>query len=435
MVTVWRKNPVFRLAGAIAVAGLAVPVILAWSMFGRAPTVSASEGKRLLRDGSTLLVTVDASLSARIPESKVWPLESIMQMRNASQMPDNMRNKTLLLICPGGIRSARAALHLRRIGVGRAFSVRGGLQEWITQSSAGLVGSNIRRSPDAAASAPFFQPAPLHEQWAAVLTFFGIKSIYSILAAMLAIIVWRETAADLAALRRSMLAFFIGEGFCFVNVVALGDHSFLFEHLHSAGMVVSVTFFVYGLLEGLDSRLIHFSDEVRCAAIGLCGICFKHSQVPCGLRRTFLFSVPLLGLTAALPLFSPLRDTAYNTLILGTIYGYRHPVIHQIYELRYLPAAAVVLLTFCFLVLLLVENRKVQLSKVLFSAALGAMTFSFFRLLLVATFVEHQVWFAAWEEVSELIYVLLAGSVLFLFPRISPSVGHIIQMSAGRSRS
>jgi rhodanese-related sulfurtransferase len=427
MISIWKKKPAACLTAAIALAGIAMPFIVAWSVFGRVPNVSAPEASRMLQNASTILVTVDPGLSAQLPESMVWPLSSIMQVRDPSQVPDRIRDKTILLICPGGIQSARAAVHLRRIGVDRAFNISGGFQEWITQSSMRAVGQSIRQTSDAGKNIPLFRPAPLYEQLAAVLTFFGIKLLYSILAALLAVLVWREKASDVAALRRSMIAFFIGEGFCFVNVVAFGDHNLLFEHLHSVGMVISLAFFVYALLEGLDSRLIHFSDEGRCAAIGICGACFKHSEVACGLRRMFLISTPLIGLAAALPLFSPFRDTAYNTLIFGTIYGYRHPIVHQIFELRYLPAAAVVLLTFCFFTLLLVERRKVQLSKILFSAAIGAMTFSYFRLLLVAAFVERQVWFAAWEETSELIFILLAGSPLILFPRIYPFASQFLR--------
>jgi rhodanese-related sulfurtransferase len=435
MVSAGKNISAVYLAAVIALVGLALPLTVAWLTFGRAPGVTAPEASCMLQDASTILVTVDANLSVRLPESVIWPLSSIMQMRDASQVPDLMRDKAILLICPGGIQSARATLHLRRIGIDRVYSVRGGFQEWITQSSMRTIGRSIGRASDAGNSIPFFRPAPLLEQLAAVLTFFGIKSIYSILAALLAFLVWREKAADLAALRRSMIAFFIGEGFCFVNVVALGDHSQLFEHVHSIGMVVSLAFFVYALLEGMDSRLIHFSDDGRCAAAGLCGACFKHSEAACGLRRMFLMSVPLLGLTAALPLFSPMRDTAYNTLIFGTIYGYRHPIVHQIYELRYLPAAAIVLLTFCFFALVLLERRNVQLSKVLFSAAIGAMTFSYFRLLLVAAFIERQVWFAAWEETSELIFILLACSPLFLFPKIYPFASQFLGMRGKGSRT
>jgi rhodanese-related sulfurtransferase len=433
MVSAWKRKPAACLTAAIALIGLILPLIFAWCLLGRAD-ISAPEAKRMLQNSSTVLVTIDPSLAAKLPEANIWTFTSIMQTRDASQVPADLRDKTILLICPGGIHSSRAAMHLRGIGVAHAFSIHSGFQEWITQYNMRVGATAAQLSSNPGNDIPSFRPAPRFEQAAAVLTFFGVKIIYSILAAILVLLLWRETAADMAALRRSMLTFFIGEGFCFVNVVALGDHSLLFEHFHSMGMVVSFAFFFYALFEGLDSRLIHFSDELRCAAIGLCGACFKHKDVPCGLRRTFLMSIPLLALTATLPLFSPFRDTAYNTLIFGFIYGYRHPLVHQVYELRYLPAAAIVLLAIGFFVLL-AERRRVQLSKVLVSAALGAMTFSFFRMLLVAVFIERQVWFAAWEEISEWVYVILAGSVLVLFPRLLPPLGKILRMRGEEGQS
>jgi rhodanese-related sulfurtransferase len=426
MGSVWKPRPAVCLSVAVALFGLIPPLIFAWTVFGRAD-ISAPEAKRMLQNSSVALVTVDPSLAAKLPESGVWPFKSIMQTRDAAQVPADLRDKTILLICPGGIQSSRAAVHLRGIGVARVFSIHGGFQEWITQYNMRANITAPRLNSNSGNDIPFFRPAPRYEQAAAVLAFFGVKLIYSIVAAFLVILLWRETATDLAALRRSMFAFFIGEGFCFINVVVLGDHSLLFEHLHSMGMVVSFAYFFYALLEGLDSRLIHFSGESRCAAIGLCGTCFKHKDVPCGLRRMFLMSIPLLALTAALPFFSPFRDTAYNTLIFGFIYGYRHPLVQQVYELRYLPAAAIILLTICFFVLL-AERRNVRLSKALLSVALGAMTFSFFRLLLVAVFIECQVWFAAWEETSELVYVVLAGGVFILFPKLAPFLGKILRM-------
>jgi rhodanese-related sulfurtransferase len=433
MVSFWKRKPAVCLTAAIALIGLVPPLIFAWSVFGRVD-ISAPEAKRMLLNSYAVLVTVDPSLAANLPASEVWLFKSIMHTRDASQVPAGLRDKTILLICPGGIHSSQAAWHLRGIGAARAFSIHGGFQEWITQYNMRAGAAPARLRSDPGNDIPFFRPAPLYEQAAAVLTFFGVKVIYSILAAILVLLLWWETAADSAALRRSMFAFFIGEGFCFVNVVFLGDHGLLFEHLHSMGMVVSFAFFFYAIFEGLDSRFIHFSDESRCAAMGLCGACFKHQDVPCGLRRTFLMSIPLLALTATLPLFSPFRDTAYNTLIYGFIYGYRHPMVHQVYELRYLPAVAIILLAIGFFVLL-AERRSVQLSKVLLSAALGAMAFSFFRLMLVAVFIERQVWFAAWEETSELIYVVLAGSIFILFPRLLPSLNKILRMRGEEGQS
>jgi len=417
----WSSGPATRLALTVALVGLGLPLLLAWRWLGPPVSVPALSAERLLRQPSTLLVTIDARASAALPDAAAWPLESILRTTDPVQIPPQMRDKTLVLMCTGGIRSARAARHLRGLGASQTFSVRGGLQEWGTRSTLRPTGVRARQSPDGVEAGALFRPAPTYEQAVAVLAFFGVKLVYSTLAAILIVLLWRETAADLAALRRSMGAFFVGEGFCAVNVLVFGDHSLLLEHLHSAGMVASLALFFYALLDGVDARVIHFSDDARCAATSLCGACIKHAPVSCGLRRVFLVSIPLLALTAALPLFSAFRATAYVTRIFGFQYGYRHPIVHQVYELRYLPAVAITLLAVCCGLLLLFERRQVPRSKVLLSVALGATAFSYFRLLLVAAFVDDQVWFAAWEETSELMFVCLIAGALFLFPRLLPS--------------
>ncbi|MCX6926566.1 MAG: hypothetical protein NT154_25660 [Verrucomicrobia bacterium] len=74
------------------------------------------------------------------------------------------------------------------------------------------------------------------------------------------------------------------------------------------------------------------------------------------------------------------------------------------------------------------ERRLVARSKILYSAALGAMGFSFFRLVLVASFTGSQVWFAVWEETTELLFIGLVGGVLMVFAR-----GLLAQAPSNRS--
>jgi hypothetical protein len=60
--------------------------------------------------------------------------------------------------------------------------------------------------------------------------------------------------------------------------------------------------------------------------------------------------------------------------------NYSHPVVCQIFEKRYLPAAAVVLFAISPVVLQYARKTPVLWSKVFFSAGVGAIGFSFFRL-------------------------------------------------------
>ena len=260
-----------------------------------------------------------------------------------------------------------------------------------------------------------FRTSPLYEQWAVVLAFFGIKLIYTILAAILIFILRRRYELDLASLRWCIIMFFVGEACCFVNVMGFHDQSLLFEHLHSVGMVLSLACGIHALIEGLDHRILHYSDTERCAFASLCPRCAKHTSAPCALHRCLLLLLPLLALTASLPLFSSFRDTAYTTRVLGATHFYQHPILHQIYELRFLPLAAMLLYSASLLVLWRSERHALASAKILFAAASGAISFSFFRLFLVASYSNNHVWFAVWEELLELFTIIAIGGVLYLF--------------------
>lgn len=262
--------------------------------------------------------------------------------------------------------------------------------------------------------APEYRASSLADQALAVATFFGVKLIYSGIAAWLVVALWGRMESDLKALRLAMIWFFIGEAACFVGVMVFHDRSIPVEHLHSAGMVISLAYAWWALFEGLDQRLIHYSGSGKCAAAPLCHGCIKHQQVSCSLQRLFLFLIPGLALLAFLPLTSSLRTEGYATTVFGTEHLYRHPIVHQLYELRYLPTAALVLFALSFVVLLR-ERHPAPIARILCSAALGALSFSYLRLLMVAGFADKQVWFGAWEELTELVYVAIPAAIILVF--------------------
>jgi rhodanese-related sulfurtransferase len=403
---------------AIITVAVLVPLVWYGVWIGRAPSVPAPTAKRLLNERKAVLVDVGAApeLAVHLKNAVKWPMASLMAVQTGNDVPQELRGQKLLLVCTAGIRSAQAALHLRSIGVD-VVSVRGGAQQYVcaVPGCSKAVLSRGNRETDAAI--PAFRESPLYEQLAVVASFFGIKSIYTLLTLAIIVMLWARRETDLSAIRWAMILFFAGEGCCFVNVMFFFEDSMLLEHLHSVGMVLSLGFTIYGLLEGLDARLIHYSSDARCAMMGICCACDKRSDVECGLRKLFLLLIPATALLAVMSLCSEFCTVAYNTRVLGMLHSYRHPVVHQLYELRYLPVLAVVLLAACFPVLWLVERRPVAYSKILFSAAVGAMGFSLLRMVLVAPFRDNQVWFAFWEETTEVMYIGVVSAVLVFFQR------------------
>jgi len=341
------------------------------------------------------------------------------------------------LICQSGIMSALAASRLRELGVPNVFNVQGGLQTWIAAGERPCSGGvcQVKIASGETRGLPFHPSSPL-EQWGAVLTGFAAKPFYELLSLVLAVWLWRQRSPELSALCWAMIFFFVGENFCAVNYLFCGDRSYLFEYLHCFGMVVCFGLTIYALLEGIDHRLVKLSDaDAKCAALGLCPRCVKYTDAssppkgtapfsptrklgqspPCGLQRMFLLLIPATMALCFMPLTADLIPLSYNTEILGTFYNYSHSVVYQVFEVRYLPVAALVLLAISWGVLRMKRTDPVHWSKVFFAAGAGALGFSFFRLVLLHVYRDHLAWFGIWEEVTELLFITSAALVLWIF--------------------
>ncbi len=182
------------------------------------------------------------------------------------------------------------------------------------------------------------------------------------------------------------------------------------------GMILGISFMLIALLEGTDSRLVHYSSETdKCAALSLCKGCAKYADVPCGLRRVFLLLIPSVMVLAGIPLTALPQMVSYNTTIMGTPYNYSHAIIQQLVEIRYAPLAAILFLSLALALLALRGSRGVPPSKVLFGIGVGYLTFGLLRLVLLGLFSSNMVWFVFWEEATELLLILAILTVLVVF--------------------
>jgi hypothetical protein len=259
-------------------------------------------------------------------------------------------------------------------------------------------------------------PLSLFEQWLAVLTAFVVKPTYMSLSLVLIVWLWRSPAADLAALRRGLVAFLVGEGACAVNYLFRGGRSDLWEFFHSYGMVVAFSFISYALLEGMDHRLIKYSaPKDRCAALSLCRACIKYADVPCGLRRLFAVGIPGVIVVAFLPLSADLKSVAQLSPVLGSMQNYSPSLASQLFEFRYCAWLAAALLSASWLVLLFQRDDPVGVSKSLLAAGLGPLGFGTTRLFLISAYADQLMWSAAWEEITELLFIAFVAIALWLF--------------------
>jgi rhodanese-related sulfurtransferase len=407
----------------IVVAGL-IPLGIYQAFIGRVPTISAEKAEELLAENNSTVFLVDVRPTYEyrvyhLPAAISWPFEKIQSLRSQTDLPAEMKGKKLLLICVSGITSSFAAEKLSAISGVEAYSVQGGMQAFGAgrelKCTACLLGS---KKPESATGLHPYRESTAFEQWTAVLTGFVVKPIYTLLSLLFVILLWRSKAPDLAALCWAMVAFFCGENCCAANYLFFQDESYLLEYLHIFGMLLCFGLFVFALLEGIDRRLFKYSDpESACAALELCRGCIKFAEVFCGFQRIFLWILPAFMILSFMPLTTGLLPVSYNTLILGTLYNYSHAIMHQIYEIRVLPLMALVLFVASWCLLKYKKHDPVAWSKAFFAAGMGALGFSLFRMILLHAYSDNMVWFAAWEEITELIFILGTGIVLAIFRR------------------
>lgn len=406
----------------LVAAGGLLPALVYWLLLGRQPTVTPWQAKGMLGRDATSVVLVDirepeAFQQAHIDGAVNWPLADLEQAKHVGDLPAAFRGKTLLLVSEVGLASVGAARQLRRAGLHQVYRVRGGIQEWIRSAAgpSGEVYDRWRIDESRVEEFPFRQPTFLH-QIAAVAAFFWIKPIYTMLALGAIVFLWNCRAADLVALRWGMISFFLGENACAINVLALGDHSYVLEYLHSFGMAVCLGFTAFAALEGIDRRVLGLSDPSRrCAALALCQRCIKVEEVPCGLRRMFLMIIPLcIALALMLPL-ADWRNEAYNTLIFGQLFSYGHLRAYQLYENWVCPAAATLLFTASLGVLVLGGDRAVRWAKLFFAAGIGPLGFGLLRMTISRVYGDNQVWYSFWEETTELMFLIGIVCTLWIF--------------------
>lgn len=386
---------------------------------GVVPKVTPAQARAMQMDPAMPTVLVDVRQSADFAVTHLagavnWPWSQIRSAKDANWLPAELERRRLLFICETGFTSSLATHRVRPWGI-EALSVRGGMAAW-TVPQTGLPGADQSARSTKAGDASDWRPMSMLNQWIVVITAFGVKPLYLLVSFGVVIVLWRRTERDLTALRWGMIWFWFGEQACTTNWLAYGGASEGLDYLHEFGMVTGFAFVAWSVMEGLDTRLIHFSAaKERCAALSLCRRCSKYADEPCGFRRLFLFSVPATAVIALLPLTVDFRLTSYSSEVLGAKVCYSHTMISELFELRLCPLLALLFFAASWLVLLFKRNDPVPWSKLLFAAGLGPLGFGTMRMALLGVFSDDLMWFDTWEEWTELLFVLGVAVVLWIF--------------------
>lgn len=411
------------LASVILVLGV-LPAALYRIPFGGAKAISPAAAKEMLLSRPERTALVDVRAPAEFGQGHLrgafnWPLDDILGQASSEGLPEPLRERTLIVICPAGVRSAKAARRLRTLGAAEVFNVRDGMIAWTADADnpIGPEFNTLIRSDGSTAGLPE-KPSTFVEQLALVVSSFVIKPVYTLAAVILAIFLWRKKvrAPDLRALGVGLAMFSVGEIGCFINYNFFDARSYSFNYLHCWGMVLAFGFTTYAIFEALDHRLIRFSQaHERCAFLPLCRQCYKTGEAACRLFRVFLFLSAAGAFLTLIPLTARPFPLSYNTRIFGTFFNFANTVPFQLFEIRYCPLAAALLFAGAGLVLLFRQRRPSALAKILFAGGAGYLGFSLFRLFLYAPYRDIAPWWFFWEEATELVFIAGVVVVLWLF--------------------
>ena len=260
-----------------------------------------------------------------------------------------------------------------------------------------------------------YQAMTRGQQIAQVVAGLYIKTAYMLLSLVLILFLSGQPQTEMVSLQWGLIAFLAGEVFCAINFFIYGHTSIISEYIHSYGMVLAFGLFAFALMEGVERHILHV-NQGRCALGSLCQNCRRGTPLQCAARRTAIVITVMAGLLALLPLPIRSAEMSYATSLLGYPYSYARFAFYQWYETRFLPIAA---LAFFLLALIPLLRRRgdpiPRLTKILFSAGVGALGFSLFRVALSSFFREDLVWFEFWEELTELMFIVGTGCLLWQF--------------------
>jgi rhodanese-related sulfurtransferase len=186
--------------GLLVIIGGAIPVFHYWYYVGHVPGITPLEARELLavRTDSVLVDvrSIDKFNQLHVQNAQNWPYAEIAGLGPGDNLPQQFQGKTLLLICDGGVLSARATRILRGRYAANVYSVEGGMQAWIASAdkpdgiAVRLTGASGEPSP-----APF-KTSPWYEQLAMAGAVLVIKPIYMLIALVLIILMWKLKSPD-----------------------------------------------------------------------------------------------------------------------------------------------------------------------------------------------------------------------------------------------
>ncbi len=417
------KHTKFLISGLIGII-VVIPILIYWLIYGSVSNISAEDAIEMLNknEDKTLLIDVRDSVEynhEHVEGAYHWPVDEINKLKSMQEIPDEYKNKTLLLICNSGYITTGAVNSLEKLGVNSAINVTGGMQKWAKfgyQFSKQKYSHFIHYNSHKYLS---FQATNKFDQFIAFLSAFIVKPLYMILSLLLIWILRKSQHIDLVVLRWGIIFFFIGEFLCMMNYTFFNDESYLSEYLHCVGMAMCFSFSIYALIEGIDQRIIKLNNpDSKCSFVKLCGSCIKYNDVKCKMKSFYQLLLFIFILICFIPLTTDYNLHGYTTKIYGEEYFYAQLKIYQIFENVFCPINAILLFILSLISLKFIKTQIIPFqSQIFFAGGAGLILFGLFRLIILQIFHSNLVWYGFWEEFTEFLFISFILFVLYIYKK------------------
>ncbi len=369
------------------------PIVGFWGMLGGVRTVKAEEGWRMVGEAGAVLVDVRPAedyAAGHLAGAVNWPFGAAMK---GEELPRELAGRKMLMVCPSGIQSARVTRRVNESGLGEAYNVAGGMQEWIAAGPATEEG--VRRMSGV-------------EGAAIVGAFLAVKATCTLLGVMALVWMCTKRGRKMAALRWGMAAFVAAEVLGIAGLVWFSGRSMVLENLRGCGMAIAVGFAAFGLLEAVERGWIGFGEAGRAFEAGEGG--GERGLSRWGLSGFLRRSIPVAIVAATIPMCVPMRLEAYRAEVFGQVVVLGDSLVQQYHSFRYLPVVGILLLG-CSLAATVGGRDWAVDSKALFCAGVGALGFALLRVVLFVPFAHNPVWYRLWEEMAGGAYLLVVVGI------------------------
>lgn len=365
------------------------PVVGVWGMLGGVRTVKAEEGWRMVGEAGAVLVDVRLAedyAAGHLAGAVNWPFGAAMK---GEDLPRELAGRKMLMVCPSGIQSARVTRRVNESGLGEAYNVAGGMQEWIAAASQTEEGA---------------ERISAVERVAILGAFLAVKPTCTLLGVVALVGMWKELGRKMAALRWGMAAFVAGETLGIAGLVWFSGRSMLLENLGGCGMAIALGFAGFGLLEAVERGWIGCGEAGRAFEAGEGG--GERGLSRWGVSGLLRRAIPVAIVAATIPMCVPMRLEAYRAEFLGRPVVLGHSLVQQYHWFRYLPVVGILLLGWSF-ALLMRGRHWAATGKALFCAGMGALGYALLRVVLFASLSHKPVWYHFWEEMAGAAYLLV----------------------------